>query len=482
MTEADEARHPSFLSRTGTERVLTFVGFFLFPLLLYAAGALVPYRRYMEHRDLHVWVQSCWNTLHGDWFQITITGCNQLGVHFSWILAAFVPVYALFRTPAALLLLQALSLAAAVWIGYRLARRVAGEGALPALFTATALLFHPAMLGSAVWGFYAANFATAFLLAAFWAVEAGRERRAWLLFLLALGCKVDVALVVILFGLYRGLVRREKGRGLGLAAFGLLYFALAFGWIMPALRDGASIADWTGRYAHLGTGPAEMVRNLASRSADLLLGGGKIGYLARLLAPTWFAALLTPLALAALPAVGINLLSSFRPQTLLLGPYDAGIVAVLFYAGLLGLARLRTRWPDRRCKGFAAAALAVSLLFLFTSLPFGRLVGLNREFTNPPLSQERIRAAHRIESLIPTDASLAADLHLAPRVAARRVIEAPVRDLRELAAGRYDFVWVDLELLDREQRERLRRAVAEHYRTAVREAGFLLLERRTPVQ
>lgn len=473
MNLDDQKVEKSFINRWA------WLFFLLVPAAIYLTCSLLPYFRFMEHRDLHNWVQSSYNTLNGRWFYLSDVGYNMIGIHFSWFMILFTPVLAVFRTPASLLVLQSISLAAAVYVGFRLARRVLQDDRLAALYTTTGLMLHPAIWGAAGWGFYAVNFQTFFLLAGILSFLDQREKRAWLLFILALGCKIDAAILLFLLGFYRVTIRREYFQGASLSIFSLLYFCVAFFWIMPALRGDPALPEWSVRYAYLGETPEQIVGTIIGNPlglTGLLIGGGKPFYLIALLAPGWFLALLSPFSLIGLPHLLLNMLSNFKVQTSLLGPYNAGIVTVFFVSGLFALKRRKERLGSLLRKKRLFLAISIALLLFFFSLPFAHFLGRQHYLSSTPLTSTRIAAVKEISSLIPPEASLATDIHLAPRLAWRSEIEAPIKDVRELAAGKYDYLFIDLTLLSPERQAQLPQITESHYQTAVIRDGFILLK------
>src|SRR4029453_13648136 len=88
-------------------------------------GAL-QYRFYTAAFDLPIFAQAMEGMLHGR-FHGSIRGMNFLGDHSSLILFLLVPVYAVFRHPLTLVVVQSLALALGAIPVARLARRSLGR-------------------------------------------------------------------------------------------------------------------------------------------------------------------------------------------------------------------------------------------------------------------------------------------------------------------------------------------------------------------
>jgi uncharacterized membrane protein len=200
-----------------------------------------------------------------------------------------------------------------------------------------------------------------------------------------------------------------------------------------------------------------------SRYDDPSLGGRDLSYLAELLLPLALLPLAAPLAaLAAVPELALNVLSTTVTQTSVKTHYAAVAIPALFAAAVFGAARL-----DRRLAYVAAAASAVGMLVLG---PLGR---------TDLRSGGHDAAARRALALVPADAPVSATNALGAHLSARkRIFSFPVLEEAE-------WVVVDerrLTFLDSLKPERARAPLAAlrrdpRWRLVFAEDGVLVFRR-----
>jgi len=152
-------------------------------------------------------------------------------------------------------------------------------------------------------------------------------------------------------GAWVALSRRRwlAGGAIGLGALALL--ALEIRWVIPHFRHEPYVHLW--RYAHLGQSLGEIILTIVThplRTVGELLAGGRLVYLAALLAPFGFLPVLGAWDLAgALPALAQNSLSTdpilYNHRT----QYQAFVLPFLILAAVTGYSRLAARrggqWP-----------------------------------------------------------------------------------------------------------------------------------------
>src|SRR6185369_9769921 len=161
----------------------------------------------------------------------------------------FVPAFWLAPGAVALLIAQSVALALGAAAVFGLARaRLHDER--PAAAFALLYLANPSLHGINVRDFHTAALAIPLLLAAAWAVEAGRPWWALAPAALTLLCREDAALPVIGLGAWMALARRRWAHGAIAAVGALAVLAIDVRFIVPAYR-GEPYAH-LGRYAQLG--------------------------------------------------------------------------------------------------------------------------------------------------------------------------------------------------------------------------------------
>jgi uncharacterized membrane protein len=431
---------------------------------VFGAIAVTKFRYYLYiDFDLAIFVQATDQALRGSLYS-SIRGMHWLGDHVSLILFVIAPIYALFRHPITLLLLQTVTLALGALPVFGLARRELGHDGI-ALGCAALYLLHPALGYTNLFEFHPEVLATTTLLATFWAVRAGHMKWTVVFAALSLLCREDVALVILALGLWATLPGRPRRLGVALIALAAVSLVVSFAIVRPAFSSaavayGRMYKDWgasIGEVAiNVARDPMRAVAALFDTPGDPADGRLKQLYWPHMLAPLLFLPVLSPLRFAiALPVVAEHFLS-FRPQQhWLLFQYTALVTPVWVAAAVEGLGRLvrvagRTRVPAealRRPGRARTVAFAATGLALVASLACNLLYGplLRQGWIQVPALPEQNRPTafdrtqklyrDRMASRIPPDGGVVAAFEFLARLASRR----DVHSIHHLYTGFYTF-------------------------------------------
>jgi uncharacterized membrane protein len=318
--------------------------------------------------DLGYYVQLVWSIAHGHGAYVSLPPMHAWGDHFSPILYLFAPLGWLTPGATALLLAQTVIFAAgAVAIAGFGARRL-GDPRLAAGF-AILYLLNPTLHGINIRDIHPAAFAIPLLVAASWAVDAGRPAWAALALAAALAGREDCAIAGVGMGVWLALARRRWLIGAAVAIASVVMLWVDMNVLMPYFR-GEPYPHLVKRYAYLGETLPELLTSIVFRPwrwLPVVATTDKAAYLLALLAPLGFLPLAAPrAAAAALPGLAVNLLSTdpvlFHHRT----QYQAFVLPFLLLAAVDGFAKLRDAawWPRRvpiRAVLVAAAIVAVVL-------------------------------------------------------------------------------------------------------------------------
>lgn len=369
--------------------------------VVFSAVAILRHRAFGSGRfDLGNMTQAVWSTAHGDPLSVTDVHGEQisrLGAHFDPLLALLAPLWLLWPEPELLLVVQAAAVAAGALPVYWLARKHLGDG-WPAASLAAAYLLAAPVQWLPVSDFHAVALACPLLLFAWWFLD---EDRLWAFALFAaaaIATKEHVGLAVAAMGVWYA-IRRRPRTGLTIAAAGGAIALLAALVVVPHFAPAGSAFE--------------------SRYDDPSLGGRDLSYLGELLLPLGLLPLGAPLAaLAAVPELALNVLSSTVTQTSVKTHYAAVALPALFAASAFATARL-----DRRLAYLPLVGSAAGMLFLG---PLGR-VDLRAD--------EHDAAARRALALVPDDAPVSATNALGAHLSARRrIFSFPVLEESEWVA------------------------------------------------
>jgi uncharacterized membrane protein len=395
----------------------------------FAALSMLRHRSFETGRfDLGNMVQAVWSTAHGHPLRVTtLTGLQafRLGAHVDPILVLFAPLWWLWPSPDLLLVVQSIAIALGAlpvyWLAHKhLASRRAGFG------FALAYLLYPPTTWLALNEFHPGGLAMPALLYAFWYLDEDRLAPFAVFALLATICREDVPLVLAGYGVWYALAHGRRA-GATIAAAGVAWTAIAVGVVIP--HFGAGQSTFSGRYSEARAAlqdPADLFR--------IAFDHAGVHYLLELVLPLAGLCLLAPIALAALPALLLNLLSATPTQTSIHFHYTAAEIPPLILAAVLGGARLR----DRLRIPVATIAVAATLIgnYALGAIPvWGELPGGETLQERAAIVTDHDRIAAGALRLIPPAAVVSASNSLGGHLSARRrILSFPyVRDATWIA-------------------------------------------------
>jgi uncharacterized membrane protein len=454
----------------------------------FGALSILRYRSFNAGRfDLGNMTQAVWATAHGHPLAVTnLQGeqVSRLGSHVDPILVLFAPLWWLWPSPSMLLAAQAVAVAFGALPVFWLARKHVGSERA-ALGFALAYLLYPAVEWLTLSEFHPVALACPLLLAAFWYLDEDRLVPFAVFAVLAALTKEEIPLVIAGMGVWYALSRRRLQAGGAIALLGAFVTAVSLALVLPHFNDGAS-SEFYGRYDAIGGSPREIVETAFIHPTRLLAAAFDwegIRYLADLLLPLalFFAA--APLILvAAIPELGLNLLSATDTQTSIHHHYTAGLIPPLIVASVLGAGRL-ARGDARRGVALATLAVAVALgaNYRLGAFPLWRsLPGAGSYQASAWQVSTHDRVAERALRLIPEGDVVSATNSLGSHLSARRrFLSFPyVLDAQWIAADETRPSYADRSdpLATARGLARLRRS--PQWRLVFSEDGVLVFQRR----
>ncbi len=416
--------------------ILGYTAFFTTQLLLhyYSFGS--------RALDLGNMGQTIWNNSQGNFFHQTNQpgATNRLSLHVEPILIPISWLYYLYPGSEILFLFQSLVVALGAIPVFALARFKLNHDGLALLFALVYLMF-PAIEAATLLDFHAVTLSPTFLLAAFYYLERQQPKRFAIFAMLAVACKEDMTLLVLMFGFWsldfrfwikgwQSKIQNPKSK------IGLVTIALCLGWtflavfVIPRTFAGTENIHW-GRYHHLGDTPLNIVINFF-RQPHLfwqhLNEVNALNYVRLLLTPTAFTALLNPpTLLLALPSLGVNLLSNFPPmQRVNSLIYAAPLVPTVLISSIYGVKRINDLATNHLRPSLARSfQWAVGFLILTTTLiyhaQYGYLPG-GGQFRGWEKITAHDRQSAQLFSKIPPQAKLSAQDRLNPHVSQRETL------------------------------------------------------------
>lgn len=397
--------------------------------------------------------QTIWNTLRGNFMRSTVyppTGDvidnfgdrqteSRLGSHVQPLQLLLAVAYALFPRTETLLVAVGLAGGLGAIPLFRIAQRRLGSSWL-ALACAVTYLVLPAVQTNSSWEIHGASFVPPLMLAALDAVESKKGAWWWGWTLLAMSCREDIPFLMGWAMLWLAPTKQRRDARV-MFVLGLAWSLINFLVIIPHFSGGRG-TPFLSRFVPPDTpvtGPA-ILQNLwqpaywAQQAVHLLEYNVHLGL--PLLFLYW---LHGPTLLAIAPMVLLNSFTWYQPARLpYFSHYSAPIVAWVVSGALNGLNLLahylaRQR-PDLHWRPLVTLALLVAS-------SAANVVQGYFPWSRGAAWPQPLRSETELESLlarVPRDASVAASLSLAPRLARRETLRL-FPDLRDV-----DWITVDL--------------------------------------
>lgn len=322
---------------------------------VYTAVSLYRFQNMQAGVDLAIFTQAAQRYARWQWPWSDIkgaTGFNLLGDHFSPILAALGPVYAVIPHAWVLLIVQAVLIGATTTIVSVFAARALSLR----VGVAIGIVFAGAwgVQGLAVFDFHEVAFALPLLAMSYGFLLRRQERTAVLWALPLMLVKEDS--VFLILGIALVIASRRRWRLAALtAAYGVVSFALIVGVIIPAI-------SYYGRYTYWSSSAAaggNFVATAWNALATSVTSGATPILLLVLLLPTLGLAVRSPLLLGIVPVLVSRLTAPHAEYWGLDLHYNGTVTVVIMFAFVDALRLLRA--PTLRVVLVSALAVTVAL-------------------------------------------------------------------------------------------------------------------------
>jgi uncharacterized membrane protein len=399
-------------------------------LVLFGSSSLRHHIFATSALDLGFFDQAVYLISRGQPPIISFSGFHLLGDHAAFVYYPLALLYRIYPDVHWLFAVQAIALAIGflpVWLLSKQARLSDAQ----AQAMGWVYLLYPLVFNIGLFDFHSEVLA---LPAFFWAVWAARSRRPWqfaLALALILMSKAVLSLTVAAMGFWLLVIEKKRSWGIAALIAGVAWFGISTQIIIPYFKGGEAAA--VGRYQYLGNSVLEMALNLFLRP-DLILSHlftrDNFEYLLYLALPVlWGLAprALSPL-IAAIPALGLNLLTDYQPQKTLIYQYSLPILPFLILAVLAALVAGKS-WLSR-----PRWIILWSLAGFIAFAKFGY-------FTSNYLQARETWSAMRTAiALVPAQGSVLTSPQIAPHLTHRPQMELAIKAKEPFNLEKYDTI------------------------------------------
>ena len=451
------------------------LAFFCMALIL---GLHRHYTFYSSY-DQGIFNQVFWNNLHGRFFESSLSSqlstnvvhqgevprvdYHRLGQHFTPALLLWLPLYALFPTPATLTVLQVTLVTAAGLVLYFLAREYL-EPTLAGMITVSFYCAN-AVIGPTLSNFHDISQIPLFVFGLLLAMEKRCWWLFWLLAVLLLAVREDAGIGLFGVGVYLILSRRYPRIGLAVCSLSFGYMILLTNLVMPLFSEDISQRFMMERFGQYASGDEastlEIIWGMVSNPGRVLVElvtpfGRTLNYLLGQWLPLAFVPAISP---ASWMIAGFPLLKLFlgKGESVLAINirYAMTVVPGLFYGAILWWSKHQELYKRSHFRYFWIFCLSLTLFFSYTS----SASALNRAFyfmlpdsfdpwvhISLPQQWRHVKQMRPLVAQIPPDASVSATTYIIPHLSSRReIIRLP--DLR-LRNDQQEVINVDYMIAD----------------------------------
>lgn len=388
----------------------------------YTTYTFMRHDAYLSGRfDLGNMSQTVWDTTHGHFFRLTnpdgVENISRLADHSDIILVLFAPLYLVFPTPKLLLLVQSFTIAVGGILIYLLSKRIIKSEKL-SLVLAVSFFFNFWISEQNIFDFHAVSVGTTLLLATYYFLVKKRYIWFFIFLILSVMTKENVFLVASFFGIYIFFVHKKRVIGTLLTLIPAILFFYLTAKAIPAARGSAHFA--LQYYSYIGNSTLGIVKNAIFYPQVIfshLFRFSTLFYIHKLLVPTGYLALLSPLYLAfALPEIAIYTLSSNPGLRSDQYHYGAIIMPFVYISTIYGIAFILKKIKQPLAeKGLMYYLLGVTILTTYAYSPLPGMLGADY---GPFLKNDAV-SLNSYLSLIPKNASVSASNNLGAHLSNR---------------------------------------------------------------
>jgi uncharacterized membrane protein len=308
-------------------------------ILCFGYITFLKYRSFgYQDFDLAIYSQVFWNILHGS-IRSSILGIDFLGNHASFILFLLVPAYLVFKSSLTLLSVQSIALGIAAYPLYLVAKKELGRGV--GLVIAFIYLIYPALGYINLFEFHPTALAVPCLFFMYYYFEKKDFKMFVVSMILSLICQENIALIIMLFGVYVFFARRDIAWASTAFLAGTLWFYIMVFKVIPYFNK--DTINFMSIYSHMGNSMPEILRFIMLRPAEtmkIMFAWPKILYLIKIFLPVSFLPIFDFKILIAMPIFIQHFLSARQTEYNINYHYTAELIPFIFISTIYGLKRV----------------------------------------------------------------------------------------------------------------------------------------------
>ncbi|TSC93137.1 MAG: hypothetical protein CEN89_252 [Candidatus Berkelbacteria bacterium Licking1014_7] len=394
---------------------------FLLGMILYSLLAIYNHNNFLTPaRDVGIFDQPIWHLSRFEAPISTIRGyANLWADHFHPVIILIAPIFWIFNSSLALLILQAIIVSAGGVFVYLLTKKLTSSFVL-GFGLSLAYLFYGGLQHAMNFGFYPEILTIGFIPIMLYGIFNKNNKLAYIALFLALGCKEDVGISLFVLGILLAIFTEHKKTCLIMSLISIIWSAITLKFIIPYYIGSPNYQYWS--YDSIGSTPADFIKNLITNplyAVQIIFNSNaeKFNSLLHIFGDFAFLPLLSPFGGATLPYLFENYLSN-RHQLWIYGfHYQAMLAPYLFISSLFALIKLKKYYQ----KIYPVVGIMLIILVFISSYtgnyPLYKYV---KNFSFQQLAYNKENA--KILKLIPAESAVSAQNTIVPHLSHKEKI------------------------------------------------------------
>ncbi|XTZ11797.1 MAG: DUF2079 domain-containing protein [cyanobacterium endosymbiont of Rhopalodia inflata] len=403
-------------------------------IILFACASLRHFLFQSNALDLGWFDQAIFLISRGKTPIVSFVDNHILGDHAAFILYPLALLYVIYANVHWLFAIQAVALGFGAVPVYRLALKSGLQKNL-ALTMSEVYLLYPLVFNLNLFDFHSEVIALPILFLAILEVKNNNFWRFLLAIIIILSCKAVLSLTVAAMGLWLFFFERKRLYGSIALGLGLFWLLITTQVIIPQF-SGDKVAA-LGRYSFLGDSVGEIIKNLFLNPEIVfskLFTLANLEYLILLVFPViWGLSFshLTPMV-AAIPQLGLNLLTDYQPQKDLVHQYSLPILPFLLLSNIYALAARKTIIKRR---------IIITIWSLITFLVLAKYSYFGSKYLE---QLDTLLAMKQGIKLIPPQVKILTSPQIAPHLTHRPVVKLGIKEEESIDINDFDYILLNV--------------------------------------
>lgn len=403
-------------------------------IILFACASLRHFLFQSNALDLGWFDQAIFLISRGKTPIVSFVDNHILGDHAAFILYPLALFYVIYPNVHWLFAIQAVALGFGAVPVYRLAQKSGLQKNL-ALTMSEVYLLYPLVFNLNLFDFHSEVIALPIL---FWAILEVKNNNFWrflLAIIIILSCKAVLSLTVAAMGLWLFFFERKRIYGSIALGLGLFWLLITTQVIIPEF-SGDKVAA-LGRYSFLGDSVGEIIKNLFLNPGIVLsklFTLANLEYLILLVFPViWGLSFshLTPMV-AAIPQLGLNLLTDYQPQKDLVHQYSLPILPFLLLSNIYALAARKKIIKGRTI---------ITIWSLITFLVLAKYSYFGSKYLE---QLDTLLAMKQGVKLVPPQVKILTSPQIAPHLTHRPVVKLGIKEAESIDINEFDYILLNV--------------------------------------